>query len=66
MRTPQIAWQYYEDERLAGNVEVLPPPVAAQPVTTAKSSIPLTSPFAADKIFFVIIRGKVPGIHYGW
>ncbi|KIM82765.1 hypothetical protein PILCRDRAFT_88423 [Piloderma croceum F 1598] len=68
MQTPQIAWQYYKAERLAGNVEVLPPTVAVQPVTTAtaKSSIPLTSPFAADKNFFVIIRRKVPGIHYSW
>lgn len=28
--------------------------------------IPFTSPFDADKQVFVLTRGTVPGIHYGW
>jgi hypothetical protein len=89
MRTPEMAWQYYERERQAGNVCALTPPSAqpsldalVEPVlspaktaqeatnpfvnTSVFSSVSLIKPFPDGRDIFVVYRGRVPGIHYGW
>ena len=89
MRTPEMAWQYYERERQAGNICALTPPSAqpslnalAEPVlspaktaqeainplvnTSVPFSVLLIKPFPDGRDIFVVYRGRVPGIHYGW
>jgi hypothetical protein len=67
MRSPQLAWDYYESERQAGHVCALTRPTSEPRVeAVAQPGIPQTSPFPAEANIFVIFRGKVPGIHYGW